>query len=548
VRSGLARARRDAALLADLEAAQGSDRGTTGMYPDMRASVRLYRTAFAAAGLPADGDAAALAAAVRSERPGLREALRQALAVWAGALRTPPDPDLDRIVAAADLADTDPIRKEIEAALEASDKAALAQLGDKDLDPIRAANLGYELMRIGMAPDAVRILRRARDRHPSDLSVLQSLSSALRVASPDDPVAIEEAIGAMRAAVAISENRAQSHYELGLIYYESRKDLPAAERQYLRTLELNPRFAFAMINLGWIRQVSGDLAGAERWYRKAAETDTQFPKPHVNLAGLLVNRGDLAGAEAEYRKWIELEPKRPDAHAFLGDVLMRRGDLAGAEAEYRTLADLVPKSPRAQGLLASVRRKAAMLPRLDDVVAGRAAPASPAEALGFADLCYQPFRRQYATAAHLADRALADDPKLADDMAAGNRYNAACFAALAGCGQGTDAPADPGTRANLRGKALAWLRADLAAWTKQVDKPADREKVAAMLAHWLEDSDLAGVRPGPGRIDLPADERSAWEALWGEVRATLTRAQARKPATTPPATSKPEKPPPRGAE
>ena len=72
VRSGLARARRDAALLAALEAADGADFGHGRRASDQRASVRAYRAAFEAAGLPADGDAATLAAAVRAERPGLR--------------------------------------------------------------------------------------------------------------------------------------------------------------------------------------------------------------------------------------------------------------------------------------------------------------------------------------------------------------------------------------------------------------------------------------------------------------------------------------------
>ena len=75
VQAGFARARRDAALLGSLEAARGADSGTIGGLPDRGASVRMCRTALTEAGLPAGGDAASLAAALRAERPGLRAAL-----------------------------------------------------------------------------------------------------------------------------------------------------------------------------------------------------------------------------------------------------------------------------------------------------------------------------------------------------------------------------------------------------------------------------------------------------------------------------------------
>jgi hypothetical protein len=48
-----------------------------------------------------------------------------------------------------------------------------------------------------------------------------------------------------------------------------------------------------------------------------------------------------------------------------------------------------------------------------------------------------------------------------------------------------------------------------------------------MLAHWLADTDFAGVRAGPGRVAMAAQEQAAWDALWSDVKATL--ALARKP-------------------
>jgi tetratricopeptide (TPR) repeat protein len=272
-------------------------------------------------------------------------------------------------------------------------------------------------------------------------------------------------------------------------------------------LELNPRFTFAMNHLGDIRRQKGDLAGAERWSREAIELDPKDSWAHYNLGWFLHLKGDLAGAEAEYRKAIKLDPIDP--------------------------------SPRKN--LALVQRVGPLLPRLDDIVAGRAAPASPAEAVNFALLCTQRFVRQYTAAARLFDRAFADDPRQAEDLtrsaalAASHRYYAACAAALAGVGRGADAPADAAERAALRRQALGWLRADLAAWAARAARAAaaDRKKAAAAMNLWLGDGEEFGVGPGKAPDSLPADEQSAWDALWADVRATLERAKKPVPAAPP---------------
>ena len=105
-----------------------------------------------------------------------------------------------------------------------------------------------------------------------------------------------------------------------------------------------------------------------------------------------------------------------------------------------------------------------------------------------------------------------------------HRYDAACAAALAAAGRGEgEPPPDAAAKVELRRKALDWLRAELAAWSKVLDSadPKARAAVAPTLRHWKEDSDLTGVRDGDAIATLPADERRAWEALWKDVDALL---------------------------
>jgi hypothetical protein len=82
-----------------------------------------------------------------------------------------------------------------------------------------------------------------------------------------------------------------------------------------------------------------------------------------------------------------------------------------------------------------------------------------------------------------------------------------------------------------RSQALAWLKADLASWTKvlEADQPAARTQVQQVLQHWRSDPDLAGVRDPDARAKLPETEHSAWRALWADVDALLTKAQGGRP-------------------
>ena len=124
-------------------------------------------------------------------------------------------------------------------------------------------------------------------------------------------------------------------------------------------------------------------------------------------------------------------------------------------------------------------------------------------------------KKLHGASARLWAEAFRPQPKLAEDMQAQNRYNAACAAALAGCGQGKDdPPLDEAAKARWRKQAIDWLKADLAFWTKQVETgpPEARRSVAKTLQHWKADTDLAGIRDEAALAKLPEDERKACRA------------------------------------
>ena len=171
--------------------------------------------------------------------------------------------------------------------------------------------------------------------------------------------------------------------------------------------------------------------------------------------------------------------------------------------------------------------EALLLPELPALLAGRRPPRDNAERLALLG-AYQ-FEGRHAAAARLYADAFAADPQVAEDLAAGHRFNAARHAALAASGRGTDAPKDDQDRSRLRGLALDWLKADLTAWGKLAEGPAEqRLRVRQTLTHWRADPDLTGVRDKDALAKLPKDERAKWQELWAEVDGLLERVGNKK--------------------
>jgi hypothetical protein len=122
--------------------------------------------------------------------------------------------------------------------------------------------------------------------------------------------------------------------------------------------------------------------------------------------------------------------------------------------------------------------------------------------------------------------------KLADDVRASNRYNAACAAALAGSGEGKDdPPLDDAAKARWRKQAIEWLKSDLTARTKisEGGPPPARYAISKKLNQWKAEVDLAGLRDAAALSKLIEDEQKACRALWAEVDASLTECQGRSP-------------------
>src|SRR5262249_10728418 len=117
----------------------------------------------------------------------------------------------------------------------------------------------------------------------------------------------------------------------------------------------------------------------------------------------------------------------------------------------------------------------AKLPR---VLKGEVQPADVDERLALARMC-QLHKSLSVAAVRFYPEAFADQANMADALKGQLRYNAACAAALAGCGQGKDADqSDDKERGRLRRQALEWLRADLTAYRRLMGQEPDKASPA----------------------------------------------------------------------
>jgi eukaryotic-like serine/threonine-protein kinase len=355
---------------------------------------------------------------------------------------------------------------------------------------------------------------------------------------------LDEAIAEFRGALQIKKDLPEAHNGLGNAL-RARGRLDEAIAEYREALRIQKDYPEAHYNLGIALQAKGRLEEAIASYKEAVRLKKDFPLAHYSLGNALQAKGRLDEAIAAFREAIRIQKDYAEAYCNLGTAFERKGQFAEALVYRRRGHELGSKDPRWPYPSAQWVRNCERLVELDGklraILGGRKQPADPAERLALAGLCQMPCKQQYAAAVRFYDEAFAAEPKLAADLRAGHRYNAACAAALAAAGRGKDArKLDAPARARLRRQALDWLRADLRQWAGHLEKgsPQLRLILGRTLEHWLLDSDLAGVRGERALAGLAAEERRGWRQLWAEVETTLAKARQEhgrkgKPAAKP---------------
>jgi serine/threonine-protein kinase len=396
------------------------------------------------------------------------------------------------------------------------------------LDPAYAqahSNLGAALQAKGRLEEAIEHYEQALRLDPKLVQAHTNLGNALGAKGRTD-----KAIEHYQKALALGPTDVLARYNLAHALY-ARGQPDEAIEHYEQALRLDPKLAPAHYNLANALYAKGRLEEAIEHYEQALRLDPAYAQAHTNLGAALQAKGRLEEAIDHFQQALRLDPKLTPAHENLGKALLGQGRFREARDVTRRYLDLFPQDHPSHAAVTQRLQRCEQLLALEGrlpavLLEGKNKPADAAEYLQLAELCS--LKKQYAAAARLSADAFAAKPQLADDLKTSRRYNAACAAARAAAGQGTDAATlDDKERARWRQQALDWLRADLTTWSQQAegDVPEARSTIIRTLTHWGKDLDLARVRDPDELGKLEKDEREAWRKLWAEVEALRKKVQ-----------------------
>jgi tetratricopeptide (TPR) repeat protein/tRNA A-37 threonylcarbamoyl transferase component Bud32 len=338
----------------------------------------------------------------------------------------------------------------------------------------------------------------------------------------------DAAVAEFQEAIRLNTNYASARNYLGNALAE-RKEYAAAVAEFQAAIRLDPKFAHPHNGLGNVLAERKEYAAAVAEFQAAIRLDPKFAHPHNGLGNVLYDRKEYAAAVAEFQAAIRLDPNFALAYANLGLAYKQLGRFAEAVEAFRKADQLMPGHPGIQRALRDAEAWSALDQRLPVIRSGEDKPKTAVEAIQFATLAAQIYKKEYALAFRLFSDAFAVEPMLVQ----ANRYKAARAAVQFAAGHDAHGvKLEMEEWYHLQKQARTWLAADLAALRKfAASAPAaQRQQARAYLGNWPEDSDLVPVRDPTWVKAMPDEERKAWEALWAEVAEILRNTEKRPDA------------------
>lgn len=137
---------------------------------------------------------------------------------------------------------------------------------------------------------------------------------------------------------------AERWFQRGLDLEQSGAPSEEIIEAYQKAIELDPKSAGALVNLGTIYFNARKWAEAESRYRQALEVDPEYALAHFDLANLYDERGDRTKALAHYESALRISPNYADAHYNLALLYQGSSQAMKAVRHWRTYLKLDPAS------------------------------------------------------------------------------------------------------------------------------------------------------------------------------------------------------------
>jgi tetratricopeptide (TPR) repeat protein len=132
-------------------------------------------------------------------------------------------------------------------------------------------------------------------------------------------------------AIEVTRDNSLAYNNLGEALSKREGKLPDAIAAFEQSVQIQPGYAKARVNLAGALAEEGRVGDAVREYQAALRLDPTLSAVHFNLANLLSRLpGRMADAIDEYRQAIRIQPDFTEAQNNLGNALQSAGDLPAA--------------------------------------------------------------------------------------------------------------------------------------------------------------------------------------------------------------------------
>jgi serine/threonine-protein kinase len=270
------------------------------------------------------------------------------------------DRDWRKLLESAQEADSDPTRRRIRTELARSGNQALAHLsssgGILEQPAHTLSQLARALLAVGDAPGALRLLRRAQERHPDDVWINLDLARALQSLRP---VRWAEASRYLRIALALRPESQRIATMLGANLALAREWNTAAALWRARIVrEPEESYSYGALSMALLRL--GDVEGAQKQAEQMVAVELDGPGRWAamdHLLGVLATRADTAAFLAKCEQVVDANPKHPGYLAYLALAQERCGHYEDAYATAEACLELDEEHPLASSVAAELKRR-----------------------------------------------------------------------------------------------------------------------------------------------------------------------------------------------
>jgi TolB-like protein/Flp pilus assembly protein TadD len=155
-------------------------------------------------------------------------------------------------------------------------------------------------------------------------------------------------------AIELDPTLAEPHATLGLATWFLDWDKAAAEREFVRAIELNPNYPTAH---HWYSRFLRGVGRSDEAFKEIRRAEELEPLSLIfinNIAEMNIDRGELDAASNLCQRMMDLDPNFWAAHQTLGIVLVKQGRNAEALVEAQKSIELSNRSNAALALLGHV--------------------------------------------------------------------------------------------------------------------------------------------------------------------------------------------------